>query len=792
MKESRILKRGYVPFSMLSTFILGCMLFLPSVAKAADAVSLYLELSSTTATIWPGGGSDYVRGRVILLDANSDLATTFAGRPIADCQLVFQSQRFGSDVRFSFQPATDVELTGSDWEAAAESVSKRPEHAWQEFAVSYDNVKEIDDDTLIVTLKTGTATLAVQRGIKVQGPPANCYVVRTGGLVSVNLLGEIPSKKNDGGSVKTSGSSTVVDVYGAFYNKANGKYYYTNNLPDDFTTVKVSSTEILLVNGHGQANIKITKDSDKKNEPGKFNSEYANGIDVDFSASPKTSDTARWIGMQFGDVTTTSTGDEYIYASGQSVLSEGSSDTKKDTSKYRPTLVANKIIIVGLPVNEVDENANHKEAGFGGVNKNPGTANIQPDDAFILLGNDKTKKPSRFKTAGKANKTYIYGAIVGFNGDAPAPFAQGLTATFYLKKKGDTAVNASGAILRAVTLTDNSNKPVYYPPFSSTWPASGKLTSDGTAFKTKYAYQCFLPFQITVTQDNGDPQLENLYINKIELRDSSDNVVGEIPRSVYEDINSADEGVTFVAQNKVGAITLTDVSNLNGANAGDDAEIKIKGINGEKDFDLRVIKSSDLKIGEKGSSSPGTSITLPAGSDGVAKKEVAFFTAVSSVPKGTTDVAAIIFAFKGIDDSTNVVQGYPRIPGEKIVMQPAKPSKFPISSLSASHATIKSYVDPAYDHDTLFIKDAASCSDAFGNSYSKDYNSGLKDADLSVGVYIPNDDGSASSLPFPGASAKIDEGKNILVKFDPERITTGQETAVLKIASRDGSKTAET
>ncbi|MCX8043846.1 MAG: hypothetical protein N3B18_06955, partial [Desulfobacterota bacterium] len=46
--------------------------------------------------------------------------------------------------------------------------------------------------------------------------------------------------------------------------------------------------------------------------------------------------------------------------------------------------------------------------------------------------------------------------------------------------------------------------------------------------------------------------------------------------------------------------------------------------------------------------------------------------------------------------------------------------------------------------------------------------------------------------PFPGASAKIDEGKNILVKFDPERITTGQETAVLKIASRDGSKTAET
>lgn len=748
-------------------------------AVAADAVTLYLELTGTTATIWPGGGTDYLRGRVILLDANNDLATTFAGKTITDCQLVFQSQRFGSDARFSFQPATDRELSASDWESAAESVTKRPERAWQEFAVSYDNIRDIDDDTLIVTLKTGTSTLAVQRGIKVQGPPANCYVVRTGGLVSVNLLAEIPGKKNDGGSVKTSGSSTIVDVYAAFYNKSNGKYYYTNNLPDAFQSVTVSGKDISLTNGHAQESVTVSVTSGNQNDPSKFNSDYTNGISKDFSASSSTTGETRWIGVQVNDVTRTASGDEYVYVTGQGNLGEESSSDTQDTGTYKPTSVATKITIVGLPVNEVDETGKHKESGTGGIAQNPGKAEINPNDAFILLGSDKTKKLSRFKTAGNTSqKTYIYGAIVGYNGETPASFAQGLTATFYLKKKGDTAVNASGAVLRAVTLTSD-NKPVYYAG-----SAAGTTSSDGTAIQAKYAYQCFLPFQITATADNGTPSLENLYISKVKLSDGS-----ELSRSIYEEIDTANEGVTFIAQNKVGAITLTDIDSLDGTNAGDDAEVKIKGINGESSFDLRVIKgSSDLKIGDKGSSSPGTIVTLPVGSDGVAKKDVAFFTAlVASITSGSTQVTAPIFAFKGLADDTNVVQGYPRQAGASIEMQPARPSRFPVSSLSAGIATINSYVDPTYDHDTLFIKDAASCSDAFGNAYSE-----LKDADISLGVYLPNADGSASSTTFPGASAKIDEGKNILVQFDPERITEGQETAVLKITSSDGSKIAAT
>jgi len=768
-------KRFHLFCLLIAVFAFGG---LPS-AQAADAVRLYLELSSTTATIWPGGGTEYIRGRVMLLDANNELATTFAGRPITDCQLLFQSQRFGSQAQFSFQPATDLDLSGTDWESGAESVSKRPERAWQEFAISYDNVSEIDNDTLIITLKTGSSTLATQREIKVQGPPANCYVVRTGGgpTNTLDLLDIIPPQNNDDGAVKPSGASVNVKVYAAYYSSKNGNYYYTNNIPDEYKTVSVGGTTITLDNGFGSGTVSQTV-TGTASDVSEFNHEYMYGTEKSFSASPTASDTARWIGIQVDDVTRTSSGNEYVYVTGQTQLAEGSSSDTKDTAKYKPTSVATKITIVGLPVNEVDENGNHKESGTGLIAQNPGKAEIKPNDAFILLGNDKTKKPTVFKTAGKKSpQTYIYGAIVGYDNDNnPASFAQGLTATFYLKQKGGTAVNASGSVLRAVTLTSD-NQPVYY-----SGPAAGTTSSDGTAITAKYAYQCFLPFQITATAADGTASLEKLYIDKIKLSDGS-----ELSRSIYENVDSENEGVTFIAQDKIGAITLTDISNLDGANAGDDAEVKIKGINGEKDFDLRVINgSSDLQIGDKGSSSSGTSVTLSADSDGVAKKDVAFFTAlVASITAGSTQVTAPIFAFKGLNDGTNVVQGYPRQPGDSIAMEPARPGKFDISSLSAGFATIKSYLDPQYNHDTLFIEGGASASDAFSNSYDD-----LKDADVSAGVYLPASDGSASTTPFSGASARID-GKNIVVKFNPDNITPEQDTAVVKFTSRDG-KTAST
>ncbi|MEI6128264.1 MAG: hypothetical protein WCQ99_17085, partial [Pseudomonadota bacterium] len=219
-------------------------------AFASDAVRLFLELSSTTATVWPGGsGKEYIRGRVVCLDESNDLATTFAASSITSSQLVFESKNFGSNARFSILPSTELTLAGDDWKPASQTVSVPLEHAWQEFAISYDNISMVDNDTFVLTLKYGAETISVERTIKVKPPEANCYVVRTGGKLSLNVLDEIPARQEDGGSTKLGGDATTVDVYAGFYNAGNKKYYYTSRLPEGEGSVKISSpaTTVTLI-----------------------------------------------------------------------------------------------------------------------------------------------------------------------------------------------------------------------------------------------------------------------------------------------------------------------------------------------------------------------------------------------------------------------------------------------------------------------------------------------------------------------------------------------------------------
>ena len=81
-------------------------------ARADDAIRVYFELSKDTTTLWPTEHwpsyerKDYLRGRVIFLDKNNEVADSFAGKPITNSDLILESVNYGSEVLFSTRPST--------------------------------------------------------------------------------------------------------------------------------------------------------------------------------------------------------------------------------------------------------------------------------------------------------------------------------------------------------------------------------------------------------------------------------------------------------------------------------------------------------------------------------------------------------------------------------------------------------------------------------------------------------------------------------------------------------------
>ena len=116
MKSNKTTKLKQSIMGMLLSAAIVCC---AATAFAEDAVRIFLELSSTTATVWPGGsGKEYIRGRAVCLDANNELATTFAENSITSAQLVFASKKFGSNARFSTISATKE----YDWSSLSQTV----------------------------------------------------------------------------------------------------------------------------------------------------------------------------------------------------------------------------------------------------------------------------------------------------------------------------------------------------------------------------------------------------------------------------------------------------------------------------------------------------------------------------------------------------------------------------------------------------------------------------------------------------------------------------------------------
>ncbi len=779
--------------------VFAAIMFFSSVAvHAGEAVRVYLELTDNTAMVWPvDQGKNYLRGRVVLLDASNELATTFSGLPISDAQLILKSNNYGSSVRFSTTPATDLDLADSDWESAAESVTIPLVVSWQEFAVSYDNIDEVGDDTIIATLKQGTTTVSGQAEVTVEAPVANCWVLRTGGISSLpGILDEVPDQKRDGGRIKRPGDPTTIDIFAVFYRETDQKYYFTNNVPEDAKKVKVGSDNATLEDGHAQ--IEVTKSA--YNPPKAADDAEDTFKDgKEFRFEPKAYWTfTRWVGGQSEDVTET----ELLNVTETSkFFNEKGGDEDKDKDKrfdyaiYKAGKI-NKITIVGLPVNQVTSSGEHRESGFEAQDQAPGTAKISPWDAYKLL-KDRTKKPSpAFRVPGKAGETYIYGAIVGYDEDnKPAPFAEGKKVTFYLKRQGGVSINSTETELEA--LPDYADGPPY----------------NGSSITTKYEYQAFMPFKIPVTASTADgsiASITSLYLSDIIVDGTS------LSSSLYDNINEESEGIDFVAQDTIASIDLGDINSLDGGEAGDDAEVVIEGKADERSFNLRVLTNggSTVKVSPRRDSSDtetggSSEVEIPNDKDNTAKEDVAFYKAL--------DKNNLFFVFEGLDKATNVVQYYPDT-SDGISMDAAGGSDVEPSNISTDYVLVKVNLDQEEKHNKVLLSGIITAKDAFGNNYSAE-NTTLEDSDIKGKVYLPlieessrleNDPlvenvnslfskaraitfagsgeieasstATASDTEFPGASVKINDD-DVEISFSLDEITENQDVAVVKFTT---------
>jgi len=546
---------------LLSILLAAAMTLCAASAFAAEAETLFIESDATSATVY---GSSYLRCRILILDANGELATSFGGADITDATFTITAVNNGTDVTFSTDTATDSSPTFSYSSGDTISVAE----AWQEFAVNVNDVDEVGDETIRVALKKGSSTITADLDITIKAPEANTYVVLTGGVgTTYDVLKELPAAgQDDKGATKDAGDSTTVDVFAAYYRSSDGKFYRTDNIPDEMLSPTISGVEstynigiasgaVTLEDGHASTTIQVKDlklDDYLAYRVGTWNTAatqmaamswiMANGMTVTWSAS---AGYTRLIGAKFGDVNSSEQVEISMFDREKYYGSPTSYSSRTDRSFYTPGTCEN-ITILGLPVNEVTNAGAHKESGTLAVTQATGTSNISPLDAYFLAP-DPLKKPSggAFKTAGDpTSSTKIYGAVVSYDQyNNPTPVSSGSNAAndtkIYLKH-----TNAAGSNTEAMnaTLTTEVTLPSAY----------GTIGGAGTAYiSNTYAYQAFFPFKMSATTGQTSV-LTNCFIDQITVDGTA------IDEDAFEDTVSTENlGIDFIAQNTIGAITQT-------------------------------------------------------------------------------------------------------------------------------------------------------------------------------------------------------------------------------------------
>lgn len=756
-----------------------------SKASAGEAVRIYVEFSSTAAI----AKASTLYARVLALDVNDELATSFGGSDLDQSSIELISEEYADEVIFSDTVAgVNTATATADSDGMVTLTSPK---AWREFAVKYSDVTTVKNDTIKVTLVKGSSKLESTTAITVSAPSANCYVVKTGGVgVAPAVLDELSqTQQEDNGAIKKAGSSITVDVFAAYYN--GSKYYFTTNVPSGAEAVTLSgtpgnaatSTQSVysgsLTLASGRATVTTPAITDLKipallvngNLGTKTSQSYQlasmawifeNGLTVTFKA---TTTAMRSIGTKNGDNTggtvaidgnpQTSVG-YFIGSDTTALLRTGSS--LPDIARLVPETLAT-ITMVGLPVNEIYTNGASHFAGFGGI-KTTGYTPV-PADAYYLASD--WKRQASFKTFGQSGTNTIFGAVLGrdvYNN--PAPFSEG-----------------DGNI--AFTVKYGTGEPLGW----NINIADGSTAEGLDKITATRAYQAFLPFAITHTNatNSGTTLIATITDTYLEL---SANSTGTLAKSTALDGikgGTTEKMMSWYIADMIASITPTVGTTASTAGSSGDYSIAVEAVSGNgESFNVSGIRQSNAKaMGIAGADATTPSTSLSVAGDGE-DNDMTIFTANNSTS------GPFILKITGATSAVTAVRAItPTIAA-------ADSGDFTPTLVSPYIKSATIGLDEEESHNEITIATGSyMILDAFGNAYSTLINPAtyfpLKDADVSSELYVAADNGSASGTLFPGASAKVSDD-TIELKFNIDNITVAQRKAVLKVTA--GTSSAET
>lgn len=702
-------------------------------AMAGEATRVYMELSKSLTNPFD---ANPIRGRVILLDAAGNVADSYGTKPIEEAKLILTSENFGSQVAFANVPAYVDPMFGGP--GAIEIIMGGASH---EFAISYSYpyVTEFGDDNIIATIiSEGAAPIGNKYPVVVEKPLANCFVVRTGGILPIvldnlDVLDDLPPQQFNNFAVQQAGQEVKIDVFAALGldndgNKLYDTFLFTDRVPEGAETVTITGeTEIegdkrlvvqsasaTLVNGHAALNVPVNNlkipaimAAKEFGNPGEqvtfLEGVFSSGIELGWGA---VASITREIGAVPGDVISGGkVGISSAQLIGYSMLDPGESDEFLDFSTHKPASIA-KASMVGLPIGPITDTYG-LQGYFDNESMKPDEVAVSPLDAYLYVEN-----PTQ--TAGiVAYVAPIYAAIMGWdNFDNPAYFPpkQGQPATF----KISTTIEDFDALPDYGTFADE-----IYTPDSN--------------------YPTFIPFAV----GEGGP------------------VEATIQASILN-------GVKLQASFDVDPIIADFITPTISLKAGETATVKVPNAEGNANgYELRALQhdGTSIKVGLEGGA-PSATVQVPC-------ENITCTYAIQDVAFFTKSEAPIHLIYTSATDKNTT--GAQKISG---AIDPADPTKFDPSAIMFKLAKASVTIDCAEEHQTIAVQNPdIMIHDAFGNAYDAFDFTVFKDLTPTVGLYL-----SDGTTPYPGTTGTT-SGDMILATFDKDQVTPDASSAILTVST---------